>query len=53
MAVLCMYEEHKKPTYIDGRVGGYVVFNCKNKHFKIKDNEDMTKNTVAYFYRSA
>ncbi|KAG5676191.1 hypothetical protein PVAND_006040 [Polypedilum vanderplanki] len=28
IAVLCMYEEYKKPTYLEARVGGYVIFNC-------------------------
>lgn len=28
--VLAMYaEEHKSPTYLEGRVGGFVTFNCK------------------------
>ncbi|CRL00837.1 CLUMA_CG014088, isoform A [Clunio marinus] len=26
--VFCLFEENKKPTYLEGRVGGYVVFNC-------------------------
>ena len=28
-AVSCLYEEYKKPTYLEGRVGGYTVFNCE------------------------
>ena len=27
--VFCLYEDHKKPTYLEARVGSYVVFDCK------------------------
>lgn len=27
--VSCIYEEYKKPSYLEGRVGGYTVFNCE------------------------
>lgn len=33
--VSCMYEELKKPTYLEGRVGGNVLFNCKISDFVI------------------
>lgn len=27
--ILCIYEEYKSPSsYLEGRVGGFVVFNC-------------------------
>lgn len=26
--VHCLYDEYRKPTYLEGRVGSYVVFNC-------------------------
>jgi hypothetical protein len=27
-AVHCLYEEYRKPSYLEGKVGSYVVFNC-------------------------
>lgn len=27
-AVHSSYEEYRRPTYLEGRVGGFVVFNC-------------------------
>lgn len=27
-AVHSLYEEYRKPTYLEGRVGSHIVFNC-------------------------
>ena len=48
MTVLCMYEEHKKPTYIEGRVGGYVILNCKH-NLKLKITRIFQETTLYYF----
>lgn len=57
-AVLCLqfllasslYEEYKKPTYLESRVGGYVIFDCE--FFLFLSVKSCVKTQMGSIYRS-